>query len=66
MTEFIHLHLVTRINEYRRAHFFDHRRTFETIAGFKAVTQVNRAIHRPALENHWTPAALAALFVARR
>ena len=33
MTEFIHLHSVTRINEYRRAHFFDHRRTFETIAG---------------------------------
>ena len=32
MTEFIHLHLVARINEYRRAHFFDHRRTFETIA----------------------------------
>ena len=43
----------------------DHRRTFETIAGLKAVTQINRAIHRPALENHWTPAALATLFVVR-
>ena len=33
MTKFIHLHSVAGINEYRRAHFFNHRRTFETIAG---------------------------------
>ena len=68
VSEFVDLHLVSRIHKNRRPHLFDDRRTFEPIAWFASAAQINGTVDGllTVVENHRSLSAFPPVTFPRR